>query len=177
MTMKELNKAIDESNDILRNSYVKDLRKAEESGDTKAIERCKKKLDDHDKKVKESKRKYLILKIAGIIILIEFIILSIIPNTPTNSGGSGNSITCGSCGRSFSSTSSNGKSIKSTGMCSNCYGNFKYASPNAALHISPASINEIYRFLHNDCDYEVWFDDIKTKVSLNRIMITGSDNT
>lgn len=35
--------------------------------------------------------------------------------------------TCGSCGRSFKSSSANGKSIRRTGMCSNCYSNYEFA--------------------------------------------------
>ena len=42
-----------------------------------------------------------------------------------SSGGSSNSRTCKSCGRTFTD-SENFRSIARTGMCKNCYNNFKW---------------------------------------------------
>lgn len=43
----------------------------------------------------------------------------------SSSSSSSSKIECRSCDREFSSSSANGKSIRRTGMCENCYNNFK----------------------------------------------------
>lgn len=68
-------------------------------------------------------KKYLTFFV--IVALIGLLILFAV--TPVGRGSGDGRITCGSCGRTFSSDSSNAKSVKSTGMCSNCYSNYKTA--------------------------------------------------
>lgn len=63
----------------------------------------------------------------GIVIAILVVILVAFLTMCSSGGGGGSSSkTCRSCGRSFSS-GSNLSSIKKTGMCTNCYGNYSWA--------------------------------------------------
>lgn|GEM_PF-6412440 len=45
----------------------------------------------------------------------------------SHSSHSGDTETCPICNRTFQSDSENAKSIRWTGMCTNCYNNYKYA--------------------------------------------------
>ena len=75
---------------------------------------------------KKEKRKVEVFDVVfwGVIIALVFLLASCV-NGGSSSSGSSNSRTCKSCGRTFTD-STNKSSIARTGMCSNCYNNFKW---------------------------------------------------
>lgn len=70
-------------------------------------------------------------KIRNFLLLI-FIVAPVIFTLTACSGGSysAKTKTCGSCGRTFEAGDAGGNfmSISRTGMCTNCYNNYKYAT-------------------------------------------------
>ena len=79
--------------------------------------------------LKDSERKGIVIFVIVIIVL--GLLLKNCMGSGSSSGG-GHSITCKSCGRTFEAGDSAGnyKNIARTGMCNNCYSNYKWASGN-----------------------------------------------
>ena len=74
------------------------------------------------------KERYGEMKIGFVVFIAVIVLIALIASctgSGSGSSGSSNSRRCKSCGRTFTD-SSNTRSIARTGMCSNCYNNFKW---------------------------------------------------